>query len=365
MAEFSLLANSSNFYEYVNAKLLSTPVSRFVLARGMMGALSKSLDTSAFAGGFAGIGHTADGNPDAGSGVPAWDSASPDLGAGMLSEIFTTPLEPTFTGGPGTTVRFNRLVFPTSTYTEASREIKGDVSTTPMNVEGEQTTMTLKLFGGPYSSGQAAIAPYGVDAFSASVGVSKAREIIGENMKMDMHATFDSFVNVALQQGDFIGPAGMTTVDTVTDGGWLSYEQLSRAERAADEANCPVFGDGRRVMFVSPAGIQQLRNDPQFTRYAQYFKEFNGLFPGYINSVGNINLVLSTSLGTTSGALATVHKGLLVGPGAIGVGAGEGWQVRANNNNNYGLSAKFIWTAPAAIKLLDKRFCRVVGYSNA
>jgi hypothetical protein len=132
-----------------------------------------------------------------------------------------------------------------------------------------------------------------------------------------------------------------------------------------DEANLPTLGDGRRILVVTPTGKKQLKDDPQFARYAEGYKELNPLFPGWFGSTAEFHCFQSTTLTQTDNSSSVaIHYGHAIAPGAFMGGTGKPPKVEASSDDNFGQSAKVIWLAHLAMALADNRFIVKVAHSE-
>ncbi len=274
--------------------------------------------------------------------------------------------------GPGHTVRLNRPSYANTTYTQASREVAGGstISTTGITVSSEQTSLTLKRFAGPYSSAASAVAPFAIERFDASVSLHSMAEIHGTSIKRDFDRTIDAF-SVALldSAGTVIRPKGFSadTDFATTDSGPMDFSVISRTERSMDDANIPVFPDGKRMMVLRPAQCQQLADDAQFAKYVDANKEINPvLAPGYWKTIGNFHIFKNNTLtsDTTTVSGVTINRGHAFGPGVLGSGVGRLPEVVFHTNDNYGETALVIWLTYSAFSLLDNRFVRSIRTSS-
>ncbi len=265
---------------------------------------------------------------------------------------------------PGQTVRINRPAFANTTYTQASREVPANttISTTPIAVGSEQTSITLRRFAGPYDSVNSRVAPMGVDRFDAKVMMHKPANIVSLNLKRDFDKTLDTFgVKLFDVATTIVRPAGFTSDNDHMEAGDgpMTWRMLQSMERQLDDLSIPYFGNGRRVAVLATRQIEQLTLDPTYQRLARY-NEMNPLFKGtYVSTIGNWDIFKSVTLTTvasTSGALPTVYYGQAFGPGAVGAGAGEMPRCAYNTNDNYGETALIIWLFYAGFEVLDTRF---------
>jgi hypothetical protein len=290
------------------------------------------------------------------SGVGA-DYSSAERDRQILSNPLTTDVfavKADFNAAPGSTLRINRPVFANTTYTEASRRIATgtSISTVPVSVSSEQTNLTLYRFGGPYDNANNRVAPYAISAFDANMGIHNAAKLFGTHLKRDCHKFVDSVVTTLLDLGSTtVFPEGMTAANDATATGSFpfTYEQLSRCEQEADQANLPTFPDGYRVAVLTPTQVKQLKDDPQYTRYAEKHEQYNALFPQYVRSVGKTHIFKSTTLTISNNASSVpIHYGHYIAPGALMGGMGRQLRVAPNTDDNYGEDVKVIWIGDLA-----------------
>jgi hypothetical protein len=284
----------------------------------------------------------------------------------MLSEPLTTELiaaKVDYNALPGQTVRINRPAFANTMYTEASRRIATgtSISTTPITVGGEQTSLTLFRYGGPYDTVNSCVAPFAIEAFDANMGVHNAARIFGTQLARDFHRFVDS-VHVTLLDlaATAVYPAGMTAVnDATTNGSFpFTYAQLADVEAQMDTANLPRFGDGYRLFVATPVQKQQLRMDPQYARAAQFFREMSILFgQTYFGSVNGFHCFVSTTNNVTANASSVnIHYGHALSPGVLLGGMGRPPVVIPASDDNYGETVKVIWKADLAFGLANDTF---------
>lgn len=350
------------FYDITSAHLLAQPEAQHSHARMALAALQIDLMPPGEIG-WRGIG---------GQGADYADASADrlELASSLPSSVFATKVD--FKGAPGHTMRFNRPQYTNTTYTEASRQIGTNqtISTTPITAGSEQVTLTIKRYGGPYDSNGGNVAPYALDAFDASMGVHNLAKFVGTHLKRDFHRTIDSFYVTLCDlapSGNVVYPEGVSADnDMATATGYpLTYEMISRTSRLMDDASLPTLGDGRRLLFVRPAGKKQLKDDSQYARYAEFHKELNPLFPGYMGSLPEFHIFCSSTLTTSTNASSvTVNRAQAIAPGALLIGLGRPPSVRSASDDNYGETAKVIWLADLANGVADQRFLYNVRHAS-
>lgn len=355
MALINRASLPAEFFDITSAKLLKQPEPQYLYAQLWKMALAKSL---AVPGSLGLAGRAV---PSSGAMVDSAESQrlmfeDPVFGAAItnVAELGKTP---------GHTVKLNRPYFADTTYTEDSREVaSGDsISTTPIDLSSEQVSITLKRYAGPYDSGNSRVAPFGLDRFDASVSLHSLTDLVGEHMKRDFDKTMDQFmVNLLDLASSTVRPNGFSADSdfTTQDAGPMDFEMLTRIERTMDEANIPVFPNGKRVLVLKPRQIASLANDEDWQRLSVHAPPANPLLAqSYFKSCGMLDIFKSNTLDTDSNASSvTVYKGHAFGPGVIGSGVGDLPRVAFSSDDNYGETAKVIWLMYAGFKLLDNRF---------
>lgn len=362
MAGFSRAAMSDEFYDITSSQLLVQPEPQYFYATLFLGAMGASLNVPIQIG-----------LPGRGvSGVGA-DYSSADRDRLILSNPLMTDLyavRADFNAAPGSTLRVNRPVYTDTTYTQASRIIPSgsSISTVPVAAPAsEQNNITLYRFGGPYDQANSRVAPHAIEAFDANMGIHKASKIVGTHLVRDCHKFLDA-VQVTLFDlaSTVVYPEGMTAVNDATAVGSFpfTYEMLSRCEQEADQANLPTFADGFRAYVGTTTQLKQLKDDPQYTRYAQYFPQYNALFPQYVGSVGKTHIFKSTTLNITNNSSSVpVHYGHYLAPGVLMGAMGRPLRVVPSTDDNYGETVKAIWLGDLGFKLADNRLVKSVRSS--
>lgn len=356
----SRLTLPENFDDFTSSMLLIQPEPQYLFTQLWMATAGASLEVPAALG----LGDMA----FSGVGAP-YANLSADR-VNMSREMFREAIAVCvdMSKQPGHTVRINRPQYANTTYTLASRLVAANasISTTPINVGSEQVALTIKRFAGPYDQANTRVAPVSADKLDASVGVHNVTQILGNQLKRDFHRFIDA-VHVAL--GDscstILRPAGMTTDDTPTavDNFKFDYAMINRAERTLDDLNIPALRDGFRIAILTPKQCQDLKDDPQFARYSQYFPEYSAVSPQYLTSVNRVHIFKSTTATRINNSSSVeIQRGLMFGPGlfASAVGADPAtkkvaWTARSTDDN-YGEQAKVIWVTYADWALADQRF---------
>lgn len=346
------------FFDFWSARLLVQPEPMYLHARLIKMALSASLDV----GGLLGL--SVPGRQFGGTGDPY--QTNPETGRLMLSDgLYDQAFNfvPELGKGPGHTVRINRPVFSNTTYTQASREVASGttISTTPITISSDQTSVTLRRFAGPYDQTNTRVAPLGIDRFDGSVMLHRPAQIVGLQLVRDFDRTVDKFgVTLFDNATTIVRPAGMTDNNTPAIAGDypMTWSLMQSTERQLDDLNIPYFPNGKRIMVLHPRQIEQLTLDPTYQRLARYDATVNPLFKGtFVSEIGNWAVFKSTTLTTVSNTNSiTVYYGQAFGPGSVGGGIGEMPRVAFNTQDNYGETALVVWLMYAGFEILDSRF---------
>lgn len=340
------------FYDRTSSQLLLKPEPQYLYAEMMLKALSADLPIPEEMGHpgrmLSGVG--ADYSNEGGNYM-----IEPD---GISEKIFAGEVD--FVGEPGHTVRFNRPLFRDTTYTIASRTVAQGktISTTPIKVGSEQTSLTLQRFAGPYDPDASDIGPLGLDNLDTQVGIHKASKIAGMHLSRDFHKFLDGVGTTLLDQGTAVYPDGITADNDFTSVRPLDYAFMSKVERIMDDANLPVLPDGKRMWVMAPAGAEAMKLDRQYTLLSMVHPKLNALFPTtYLTSVGKFHVFQSTTLSKPSNTSSIpVYRAHAIAPGALGVGMGKKPTIAFSNDDNYGITAKIIWMAFMAFGLFDSSF---------
>lgn len=351
------------FHDFYSAKLLVTPEPQYLHALLLKMALGAAFSTDEMLG----I------SPDRAFGGNGAPYQGPDEGRLSISDGLydqSVTLVPELGNGPGHTVRMNRPSFANTTYSMASREVASgtSISTVPIAVSSEQVAVTLKRWAGPYDSANSRVAPFGIDRFDGNVMVHRPAQVVGLNLKRDFDRTVDSFgVTLFDQANTVVRPSGMATDNTPAVAGDypFTWRLLQSAERQMDDASIPYFGNGKRILVLTPYQAEQLSTDPVFHKLARYDANFNPLFRGaYWNSIGTWDIFKSSRLTQTANTNSIpVHWAQAFGPGAVGCGAGSMPRTAYSTSDNYGEHALVIWLWYAGFEVLDNRFIARIATS--
>jgi hypothetical protein len=351
MPSFSRVQMPENFYDITSSMLLTAPEPQYPYAELFKLALGASLNVP----GELGMPGRAIGG--AGANYSAADRDRLKLASALPKEIFAAEFD--FNAMAGSTIRINRPVFTDSTYTAASRLIAGGstISTTPISPKSGQNNLTLFRYGGPYDT---AVQPYGIEAFDAAMGVHKSASIVGTHMKRDFDRFLDAVWVTLFDLGaTSVYPEGMTADNDATQTGSFpfTFEQLSKTQRLMDVANLPTFGDGFRLLVLTPVQVEQLGMDGNYNSRAKEFPQYSSIFPSYVSSVKKFHIFQSNTLTTTANSSSVaIQGGQAIAPGAALGGMGRPPRVVANSSDNYGETALVIWLADLAFALANNSF---------
>ena len=361
-AGISRVTLPQEFYDITSAQLLKQPEPEYLYAQLVKSAIMTDLGLDIASVNGRNI-------PDSGAPYSSAQEDRLDLESNQIAmETFGARVD--FSKAASDVVRINRPVYTDSTYTLASRTISSGhtISTNAIVPDSEQVMIKLERIGGPYNNSIADIAPYGIEAFYSQMGVHRASDIVGKHLQRDFDKTIDSVARSMLDDGSTaVYPSGMTAVTDATAKGQfpLTYAQITRAARTMDDAKLPKYGTGRRILVVTPTGKRQLKDDPQFARYAEFHRDKNPLFPGWFATCDDFDVFVSNTLTQSDNASSIeIHYAHAFAPGVLGIGMGRPPEVRPSSDDNYGETLRLIWLADLGFKLLDSRFVVSVRYTE-
>jgi hypothetical protein len=266
--------------------------------------------------------------------------------------------------GPGHSIRINRPAFSGGGYTEASRATGAStaISTTAIDVSGEQMAITLARFVGPFAASGSVPQPYAVDAMDAQLAVHKLTDIVGLHLRRDRMKWLDTVLMLRFDAAStnvlYVGSAAADDDYTTVNSGPCDAEALFRVEETLATANIPTFSNGRWKMALAPRALRQLKTDSVYAAYSQYHADGkNPLFPGYVTTLGRLDLYeVNTLNAVANNSAVSVKRNVAFGPGAVGMGIGKRPQVQPSTDDNYGETAKVIWCSYEGFETLDERF---------
>lgn len=342
------------YYDKTSSQLLVQPEPQYLYAGFYLGAMALSLSTDGMA---------APGRPLLASAGADYTNANADrlmLAQSIPNALMAVKVD--FNAEPGMTLKVNRPFYDNTTYTLASRMIQSgqSISTQPIGIKEQQNNITLYRFGGPFDQGNTRVAPFSIEAFDSNMGIHSQPSIVANQLTRDFHKFNDVVITTLFDHGTTtVYPEGMTADNDATTAGQFpfTFEQLSRLEQLADQANLPTLPDGFRIIVLTPLQLKQLKDDPQYARSAEFFKEYNILFPEYVKSVGKTHIFKSSTLTIkNNGSSVPIHYGHYIAPGVLMGGMGRPPRVKPSSDDNYGETVKLVWLADLAYELANPDF---------
>lgn len=359
MQAVSRLELPQEYFDKTSDRLLVQPEPQYLYSDMFLGAMKAKLAPGGFALPWRDMKPAAAGVPYGEGGLPA-EKDRLILSSPLVKEIIAAKVD--FSMGPGNSVRINRPSYANTTYSEASRRIPSGatISTVPITVSSEQTNLTLFRYGGPYDQTNSRVAPIAIESFDAQMGVHHLVDIANNTIVRDFHRFIDAVHSTLLDlAANVIYPIGMAVDNDATVAGAfpMTFEQLLRTERSADDLNLPCFSDGYRIAVITPTQVNQLGLDAAYQRLAAFHPAYNQLFPQYVGSVSKTHVFKSTTLNTPNNSSSVaIHRGHYIAPGALLGGMGRQPSCRTSTDDNYGEAAKVVWLADLGFGLADNRF---------
>lgn len=348
----------ADFMDITASEMLWQPRPEYIYAQLFKMALNASMGEGE--GGMASPGRSAIGA--SGATVPSGESMALNLSDPVYSSAIR--VVPELGRAPGHTVKLNRPVFTATTYTEASREIASGstISTTPIALDMEQATVTLKRWGGPYSSTQSAVAPIGIERFDARLAIHStaqyAKEILVDDFDRFTHTVLNTLLESAsttVRPSNFTADAQFVTQDAAR----FDLETALKVEHQLRSTNIRPFPNGRWALVLDPKQTRDLALDPLFAKYAEAHPPVNPVLSmSYFKTVGSLDIFRSNLLTTDTSTVAgvTIYHGQAFGPAVLGAGIGRLPEVVPSNNDNFGEHVLLAWLMYAGWALLDNRF---------
>lgn len=351
----------SEFFDITSGMMLKTPTPQFAFAQMAIAAQNRAalaaVDAELALSG-------ARGASTQGIAVPGFDTFQLQLATSIFGEAIMA-VEDASKNGIGETIRFNRPLFSGSNYTVAARTVNQaqSISTTPVEISGEQVPLTVKRLAGPYDSTNSRVAPFAIDRLASQRSVHSLVQLAGLHLVYDRMATLDGIFSLLLDGAstNVVRPAGISADSSFPASGEapLDLDTLLRAEEKLANAHIPRFSDGTYLAILSPTQMRQLKLDPDFAKASQLLPEKNVLTNSAVTMVGDTIRVMQcstvqTDTATVSGA--TIYRGVMMGPGAVGFGVADPCRVCTSTDDNYGETVKVIWVAYEAMGMLDERF---------
>lgn len=267
----------------------------------------------------------------------------------------------------GHTIKLNRPNFGSGGFTLGSREIPSgtSVSTNAIGIGSQQTTLTVKRYGGPYDAVNSIVAPIGIDKFDAGRSVHSESQMIGLNLQKDL----DNWLDASLVAFGNLGATTLWPQNYTADSQSYSVgdmamdlDTLFRVTETMGLLSIPTLPNGQYFGVISPTDSRQLKNDTEFMVYARnpspYAASTNPLFQRFIARVGNLDLFESASLtSTTNGNSVPVRTSQFFGSQAFGAGFDESNgglpHTAFSTSDNFGESALVIWLTYMCMGILN------------
>jgi len=370
MALINRASLPEEFFDITSATVLKQPEPQYVFAGLAKQALGSAMMLAASMAGGLGISPTRV-IPDSGIAysLPGADRLNLAAVDPSMNNVIIAVAE-LATPQIGHTVRINRPRFGSGGFTLGNREVASGVSisTIAIDLQSEQVTVTLKRYGGPYDTNQAAVAPLALDRFDASRSVHSIAQVVGMHMQRDFDRWLDTVVAAYLTSGaTTLWPNGFLADSASSTAGDMpmDVDLLFRGYETLKLGNIPVFPNGRYRSFITATSARQLKADPQFAAFTQFdLKNLNPVTAvsgipnaGYITSLPGVDIYESTTLPANANANAVnVFTNIMVGPSMLALGCGQLPLVRFSTDDNFGETAKLVWLAYLGFNLADARF---------
>lgn len=308
-----------------------------------------------------------------GADVPDFSKMQLDLDPEALASMaqYSSALVSDFFKGakPKQVVNINRPVFTDTTYTESSRDVtRATISSSTQQISGEQVSITIKQFSGPYNNTATAVQPYGIEGFDAKYSLHDFSQLIDFHLGRDRKKFLDSVIGNRFVTGapstNYVypgDPAGALSTDNsafLTQGDrTCDVPALNRATRKLKELGIPTFPNGRYMGVLSTKQTEDIRNSQSFQRQVRYFGQKNPIFAAYIGTIGELDLFESTTNPTaTANSTITVQLGVVFGPGAVAYAVADPCHVECDDNTNFGRRLGVLWIADEGFETIDNRF---------
>lgn len=349
----------ADFYDITSSDMLWQPRPQYIYADLFKMALAASMQEGE--GGMASPGRSPIGT--SGADVPSAASMALDISDPIFGSAIR--VVPELGNAPGHTVKINRPVFSSTTYTEASRELGTGhiISTTPTALDMEQAQVTLKRWGGPYAAAQNAVAPIGIERFDTKMAVHSAADYAKETLVDDFNHFVHAVMNTLLEGASTVVRPSNFTADAQfvsQDSARFDLETCLKVARDMRSRNIKPFADGKYACVLDPKQTMDLALDPLFAKYAEAHPPVNPVLSmSYWKTVDSLHLFRSNELTKDTATVAgvTIYHGQAFGPAALGAGIGRLPTVVPSTNDNYGEHVLLCWLMYAGWSLLDNRFC--------
>lgn len=370
----------ANFHDSVSRRMLTAPIPEFFWNK-YLNLASTQANIEAISAAQMGI--TPDRSPPE-QGAPAAELAQLQLvlndDSGQSGGILVS--DDLSADGSGHTVRFQRPVFSGGSYTVAARRTPSgfQISTTPIDLTTESTSLTLERLSGPYDTVNSRVAPYAIDRRDAKRSIISLTKLAAQALAYDRAKLVDSILNsacdtvVAATLTAARGGVGASYVNFVIPGEGrktakaemtapgsspMDLETLLRAENVLDNRGAPRLANGKRMVVLRTEAAKQLLLDPDFREYAKLGQSEpqskNPLFNSLAAVTPTMMIYRSSTLTQDTSTVSgnTINQGIMFGLEIFGYGVGEEVNVPASTSDNYGNQALFIWQSMEAFGIMN------------
>jgi hypothetical protein len=253
------------------------------------------------------------------------------------------------------TINFNRPVLPTGTYTEASRRLTDGtvIDLTGIAIAETQVTLTTREYGGPHDG--VAVRPFIVTEFLKNRAKHNVVALIGEFLRRDRNRFVDTAtMNLLLAATTIVTPDG-SAQGAIAAGMPASVDWLRRMNKQMKDSKIPPFANGRWRIILSTQDEFNLKKDPDVKQAFQFAAQQNPIFQGYIATLEQFDIMVSTMLSTTgvgAGGGVPGYQSTAFGPYGLGWGIGLAPSVRQADDTDFGRQESVIWKSEEALGTL-------------
>ncbi len=280
-----------------------------------------------------------------------------------------------FGKGQGDTIKLRRDLYGGGGYSRAERRVAADkpTSTTGQAIQMEEAVIILEEYEGPYSVAASVVQPYAIREFDAKYRTNKDQlaAVTTRHLVRDYVKWLDTVIRDLFRAND----TAITYADDVANvlsftsgaGHNTSLDLMLKARKALSDREWQHFPNGRYIALVPTSFNVQMVGDPDWRALSQFHDQGKNLAYGYIGSIQDLDIFEVTTLKTYAAGdtvpgdgnavptSATVFEGMIIGPGAVGMGTGQEPEARFADDTDYGKNAKVIWNAKQAFETLDSR----------
>lgn len=274
-----------------------------------------------------------------------------------------------------TTIKIPRPKFIDGAASESGRRLTPNTrifGTSSQGLTQEQVDVVIREYGGPGDS-NGNVVPLNIAHFSVHRSEHDLLAAMGYELRRDRNKFVDSVVRDML-----IAAAGAVTGGTTYGGGLsaassftgndnepMELDRLIEAAEALRGRKVPGMAGtyGQYVAVLDHHQVAQLKKDQNYQRLAQFFPQYNPLFPGYQATVDNLVICESNNmprLTSSIGSATTAYQGVIVAPDAIGWASAMGARVIRDRDDDGGRINQFAWHAIEGWRVLDDRFTQLI-----